>query len=95
MEIPIHKDRNGQLYVEWEPRLRRVQADVDPTSDGSGKDWPGVGRYFNVVHVKEPHSGPASNWTDFPISSDLAGEQILVAFMTAVTTIIGGTLEFC
>ena len=37
MEIPIHKDRNGQLYVPVEARLRRVQTGVDTESDGFGE----------------------------------------------------------
>ena len=59
------------------------------------KDWAGVGRYLNAVRVEEPHKGPAGNSTDFPISSDVDDEQILLAFVTLVTSITGGVLEFC
>lgn len=97
MEISVHKDGNGQLYVKWSQgcggyKRTWIRRPTDPE-----KDWAGVGRYLNVVRVKEPHRAgrPAGNSTDFPISSDLADEQILVAFVTAVTTIIGGTLKFC
>ena len=95
MEIPIHKDGNGQPYVEWSQgcggyKRAWIRRPTDPD-----KDWAGVGRDLNVVRVEEPHRGPAGNSTDFPISSDLDDEQILVAFVTAVTSITGGILEFC
>ena len=94
MEIPIHKDGNGQPYVEWSQgcggyKRAGIRHPTDPD-----KDWAGVGRDLNVVRVEEPHRGPAANSTDFPISSDLDDEQILVAFVTAVTSITGGILEF-
>ena len=95
MEIPIHKDGNGQLYVEWNQgyggyKRAWIRRPTDPD-----KDLAGVGRYLNVFRVEEPRRGPAGNSTDFPISSDLDDEQILVAFVTAVTSITGGILEFC
>ena len=95
MEIPIHTDGNGQPYVEWSQghggyKRAWIRRPADPD-----KDWAGVGRYLNVVRVEEPDTGPAGNSTDFPISSDLDDEQILVAFVTAVTSITGGVLEFC
>ena len=67
MEIPIHKDGNGQPYVEWSQGRRGykrawIRRPADPD-----KDWAGVGRYLNVVRVEEPHTGPAGNSTDFPI----------------------------
>ncbi|MDE0032463.1 MAG: hypothetical protein OXU75_04965 [Deltaproteobacteria bacterium] len=94
MEIPIHRDGNGQPYVEWSQERRGykrawIRHPTDPDND-----WAGVGRYLNVVRVEEPHTGPAGNSTDFPISSNLDDEQILVAFVTAVTSITGGVLEF-
>lgn len=72
-----------------------VTVDVPTLHPESDKGWAGVGSYLNVVRMEEPHTGPAGNSTDFPISSDLDDEQILVAFVTVVTSIIGGGLEFC
>ena len=95
MEIPIHKDGNGQLYVEWSQGCGGYKRAWVPRPTDPEKDWAGVGRYLNVVRVKEPHTGPGGNSTDFPISSDLGDEQILVGFVTAIATITGGTLEFC
>ena len=95
MKIPIHKDGNGQPYVEWSQgfggyKRAWIRRPADPD-----KDWAGTGRYLNVVRVEGPHKGPAGNSTDFPISSALDDEQILVAFVTAVTSITGSVLEFC
>ena len=95
MNIEIHKDTKDQPYVEWRQggggyKRAWIQRKTDPE-----KDWAGVGRYLNVVRVESPHVGPAGNATDFPVSSDLDDEQILVAFVTAVTSMTGGKLEFC
>lgn len=98
MEILIHKDGNGQPYVEWDQGYGAYKrAWIRRTTDPD-KDWAGVGRYLNVARVEAPHTGPAGNPADFPISSNLKNledEQILIAFVTAVTSITGGVLEFC
>jgi len=96
VEISIHKGGNGQLYVKWSQGCGGCKRRWIRRPTHLEKDWAGVGRYLNVVRVKEPHSsGLAGNSTDFPISSDLGDQQILVAFVTAVTTIIGGSRECC
>lgn len=94
MEIPIHKDGNGQSYIEWSQGGGYKRAWIRRPADPD-KDWAGVGRYLNVVRVEKPHTGPAGNSTDFPISSHLDDEQILISFVTAVISITGGDLAFC
>jgi hypothetical protein len=77
------------------PRRIRLQACLDSKKPGTDKDWAGAkdGRYLNGVRVERPGVGPAGNPTDFPIFSDLPDEQILVAFVTAVSAITGCRLD--
>lgn len=95
MEIPIHKDGKDQSYVEWDQGRGGLRRAWIRRPENPDKDQAGVGRYLNVVRVESPHTGPAGNSTDFPISSDLDDEQILVSFVTAVTSITGRELKFC
>ncbi|MBW2663667.1 MAG: hypothetical protein JRD93_17220 [Deltaproteobacteria bacterium] len=44
---------------------------------------------MNVVRVEKLGAGPVGNATDLPIFSDLSDEQILKAFVYAVSTITG------
>lgn len=89
--MEIKHDTKNQPYIEWEQapggyKRAWIQRKTDPD-----KDWAGAieGRYLNVVRVEELGAGPAGNATDFPIFSDLSDEQILKAFVYAVSTITG------
>ena len=93
--MKIQHDTKGQPYIEWrqgESGYKRAWIQKKPETD---KDWAGAkdGRYLNVVRVERPGVGPAGNATDFPIFSDLPDEQILVAFVTAVSAITGCLLD--
>ena len=92
--MKIGHDGKGQPYIDWaigpggfkRAWIQRREPD---------KDWaktPGA-RYLNVVRVEEPDQGPAGNATDFPIYSDLPDEQILIAFVHAVSAITGSKLD--
>jgi len=93
--MQIKRDTKDQLYIEWMQapggyKRAWIQRKTNPE-----KDWastPG-GRYLNVVRVERPGVGPAGNPTDFPIFSSLPDEQILVAFVTAVSAVTGCPLE--
>lgn len=89
--MQIKRDKKDQPYIEWEQapggfKRAWIQRKTDPS-----KDWANAkdGRYLNVVRVKSLGGGPAGNATDFPIYSDLPDEQILEAFVTAVSAITG------
>lgn len=94
--MKIEKDTKGQSYIEWEQattggyKRAWVQRKTDPK-----KDWAKTpdGRYLNVVRVDKLGAGPAGNATDFPIFSELPDDQILVAFVTAVSAITGCSLR--
>ena len=90
----IQRDSKGQLFIEWkqaEGGFKRAWIQRKP---GTDKDWANArdGRYLNVVRVERSGAGPAGNATDFPIFSELSDEQILVAFVTAVSAITGCAL---
>jgi hypothetical protein len=89
--INIRQDRKGQPFLEWEQapvpggyKRAWIQRKTDPD-----KDWAGTGRYLNVVRIETLGGGPAGNPTDFPIFSSLPDEQILEAFVAAVSAITG------
>lgn len=89
----IHRDQKGQPYVEWQIgpggfKRAWVQTRHDPS-----KDWAGTRRYLNVVRIDELGAGPGGNATDFPIFSELPDEQVLVAFVHAVSAITGCRLS--
>lgn len=90
----IQKDLKGQPFIEWqqgESGFKRAWIQLKP---GTDKDWANArnGRYLNVVRVEKRGGGPAGNATDFPIFSDLSNEQILIAFVAAVSAITGCAL---
>jgi len=93
--MKIQRDLKGQPFIEMHQgqggyKRAWIQKKTDSESDwAKAKD----GRYLNVVRIKAPGTGPAGNATDFPIFSDLPDEQILVAFVTAVSAITGCRLE--
>ena len=87
----LQHDQKGQLFIEWEQapggyKRAWIQRKTDPA-----KDWARTpeGRYLNVVRIESLGGGPAGNPTDFPIYSELPDEQILVAFVSAVSAITG------
>lgn len=89
--IDIQPDGKGQPFIEWEQppggyKRAWIQRKTDPD-----KDWARTpdGRYLNVVRIERPGGGPAGNATDFPIFSTLSDEQILEAFVAAVSAITG------
>jgi hypothetical protein len=93
--VDIERDAKGQLFIEWEQapggfKRAWIQRKTDPS-----KDWAKArdGRYLNVVRVEGRGIGPAGNATDFPIFSDLPDEQILEAFVAAVSAITGCRLR--
>lgn len=93
--MDIERDAKGQLFIEWEQapggfKRAWIQRKTDPS-----KDWAKArdGRYLNVVRVEGRGIGPAGNATDFPIFSDLPDEQILEAFVAAVSAITGCRLR--
>lgn len=93
--MDIERDTKGQLFIEWEQapggfKRAWIQRKTDPS-----KDWAKArdGRYLNVVRVEGRGIGPAGNATDFPIFSDLPDEQILEAFVAAVSAITGCRLR--
>lgn len=89
--MEMQRDTKGQLFIEWEQapggfKRAWIQRKTDPD-----KDWASTpeGRYLNVVRIDRLGSGPAGNATDFPIFSSLSDEQILLAFVSAVSAITG------
>lgn len=93
--MDIKRDKKDQPYIEWEQapggyKRAWIQRKNDPE-----KDWAGAqdGRYLNVVRIEALGAGPAGNATDFPIFSDLTDEQILKAFVYAVSSITGCRLS--
>lgn len=93
--MQIQRDGNGQPFIEWTQApggFKRAWIQRKPKGE---KDWASTpdGRYLNVVRIEKLGSGPAGNATDFPIFSELSDEQILLAFVTAVSAITGCHLK--
>ena len=89
--LTVQHDTKGQPFVEWEQgpggfKRAWIQRKTDPS-----KDWARTpeARYLNVVRIEALGEGPAGNATDFPVYSDLPDEQILVAFVYAVSAATG------
>ena len=87
--IKIQHDTKGQPFLEWEQapggcKRAWIQRKTDPS-----KDWAGTGRYLNVVRIERLGAGPAGNATDFPVYSSLPDEQVLEAFVAAVSAVTG------
>lgn len=89
--MKIQRDSKDQPFIEWQQSENGFKRAWVQRKPGTDKDWANAqdGRYLNVVRVERPGAGPAGNATDFPISSTLSDEEILVAFVTAVTDITG------
>ena len=89
--MKIREDSKGQPYIEWEQAPGGYKRAWIQRKEDEEKDWaktPGR-RYLNVVRIEKLGAGPAGNATDFPIFSELSDEQILTAFVQAVSAITG------
>ena len=87
--INIQHDTKGQMFIEWEQAPGGYKRAWVQHKSKSEKDWAGTGRYLNVVRIEKLGGGPAGNPTDFPIFTTLSDEQILEAFVAAVSAITG------
>lgn len=80
----IRKDAKGHCYIEWTEAPRGCKrAWIQCKSDT---------RYLTVAPVQKP----GAKWRDaieFPILSPLSDEQILLAFVTSVSSITGCALQ--
>ena len=85
----IQKDTKDQPFIEWEQAPGGFKRAWIQHKAESEKDWAGTGRYLNVVRIERLGGGPAGNPTDFPIFTPLSDEQILEAFVAAVSAITG------
>lgn len=92
--MQIKRDQSNQPYIEWEQAGGFKRAWVQRRTDPD-RDWASApdGRYLNVVRIEALGKGPAGNATDFPIFSSLPDEQILTAFVSAVSAITGCELK--
>ena len=92
--MDIKRDTNNQPFVEWAQAGGYKRAWIQRRTDPD-KDWASArdGRYLNVVRIEALGKGPAGNATDFPIFSSLPDEQILTAFVSAVSAITGCELR--
>jgi len=93
--MQFQRDAKDQLFIEWQQAAGGFKRAWIQNRSGTNKDWAGAkdGRYLNVVRVERLGAGPAGNATDFPIFSDLSDEQILIAFVMAISEITGCALE--
>lgn len=92
--MQITLDGKGQPCIDWAIGPGGFKRAWIQRRDPE-KDWastPGR-RYLNVVRTEGIGRGPAGNATDFPIYSDLPDEQILIAFVHAISAITGSKLE--
>ena len=87
----IQRDGKDQPFIEWAQgpngfKRAWIQRRTDPD-----KNWANTpqGRYLNVVRIEVLGGGPAGSATDFPIFSNLPDEQVLEAFVAAVSAITG------
>ena len=87
--INIQQDTKDQPFIEWEQAPGGFKRAWIQHKSESEKDWAGTGRYLNVVRIERLGGGPAGNPTDFPIFNALSDEQILEAFVAAVSAITG------
>lgn len=86
----IKRDSHSQPFIEWEQAGGFKRAWIQRRTDPA-RDWASTpeGRYLNVVRIDALGKGPGGNATDFPIFSQLPDEQILAAFVSAVSAITG------
>ena len=87
--INIQHDTKGQPFIEWEQAPGGFKRAWIQHKSEAEKDWAGTGRYLNVVRIERLGGGPAGNPTDFPIFTTLSDEQILEAFVAAISAITG------
>ncbi len=87
--INIQHDTKGQPFIEWEQAPSGFKRAWIQHKSEAEKDWADTGRYLNVVRIERLGGGPAGNPTDFPIFTTLSDEQILEAFVAAVSAITG------
>jgi hypothetical protein len=87
--MQIQQDSKDQPFIEWRQGTVGFKRAWIQDRTGTEKDWASSGRYLNVVRIEQLGAGPAGNATDFPIFSALSNEQILIAFVTAVSAITG------
>lgn len=89
--LTIQRDQKGQSFIEWQQAPGGFKRAWIQRKDDSAKDWARTpeARYLNVVRIERLGGGPAGNATDFPIFSALPDEQILVAFVYAVSVATG------
>jgi hypothetical protein len=85
--LKIERDLSDQPYIQWEQAPGKekrawIQRKADPE-----KNWANAPRYLNVVRCADGR--PGGNPTDFPIFSDLSDEQVLISFVSAVSSITG------
>ena len=85
--MEIHRDGNGQPYVEWDQGRGAYKRAWIQERVGE-KDWAATRRYLNVVRCEEPGK-LGGNPTDFPIYNDLPDEQVLLAFVHSINAITG------
>ena len=91
----VKKDSHDQPYIEWAQGENGFKRAWIQCRKGTDRDWAESldGKYLNVVRIEALGRGPAGNATDFPIFSTLPHEQILIAFVVAVSGITGCPIE--
>ncbi|MXZ79971.1 MAG: hypothetical protein F4Z15_01050 [Gammaproteobacteria bacterium] len=85
-KIEVHRDGKDQPYVEWRFGKEGFKRAWIRKAEGK-KDWAGTGRYLHVARADSAHAGPGGMSADFPITSDLDCEQILITFVIAALSI--------
>lgn len=86
------EDQNGSRFVEWDRGAGgRARAWIKRRTDE--KDWAGSGRYLNAARIEEPGGGPRGNGLDYPIWNNLPDDDILRAFVSSVSAIVGNKLS--
>lgn len=86
----VQVDGNGSKYIQWEqPSGGWKRAWIQHRS--GERDWAGTGRYLIVARTGGADEGPTQG-PDFPVDSKLTDEQIIVAFIHAVSAVTGSPL---
>jgi hypothetical protein len=85
-------DQNKSRTVEWD-RGAGGRARAWISRRPPEKDWAGSGRYLNATRIDEPGGGPRGTGLDYPIWNDLPDDDILRAFVTGVSAIVGNKLS--
>jgi hypothetical protein len=92
-QMHLGKDGKGQAKVTCETAPGGWKLAWIQHKAGAEGDWALTGRYLNIVRTEGPNKGPGGQATDFPIYSELPDEQILVAFVHAVSAITGNKIS--